>query len=455
MQMDNQSGRMAAAASFEGPQGRVPKGRKKGLDPRQRSEAALMRIIGSCSNCKKRKEKCDPGTPCKSCLKHYKGDLINNPCRNHLLANLSKAFLSNRHGWHPTARSLESCIAPHGYNILEDITYTIPLYFGFGQPISVSVHPIELDSNQPLVHAHLVYSWPPQSSTTLTHTEAVLPAVLTASAFMNLKQDLDMHLERLVTNEFSAFPLYCSQLRTLRSVYVLFRSSRAESEKTRILLQALKLLVLVHIGGDITLPTQTENRFLARLIHDTMNVPSDYRPTPCLIRSQFGAVMPELAQALMREVLSSLEVLMLGRNEEDWPVTLAILVVVLMTVESIHYHSAKRPYHEAYDTTHSTVASDHVEGDDQAVAKLLTFYSACFSACHTRLRPDWEGEPGKAAGRESAPDSFITSMREAVGKASPGGYLVRKAREKKTDDEDMGFYFDRLVARLLLLEPQP
>lgn len=454
MQMDSHSGRMAATASSESIQGRIAKGRKRGLDPRQRTEAALMRIIGSCSNCKKRKEKCDPGTPCKSCLKHYKGDLINNPCRNHLLANLAQAFLSDRHGWHPTARTLESCTSPHGHSVLTEITYTIPLYFGFGQPITVNVHPVELENAQSLVHNHLVYTWPPQSSTASVHTQAVLPAILTADAVLNLKKDLDAHLTRLVMTEFAQFPLYCSQLRTLRSVYVFFRSLRADSKQTRILLQALKLLVLVHIGGDITLPKQTENRFLARLIHDTMNVSSDYRPTPCLIRSQFGAMMPELANELMRDILSSLEVMLLGRNEDDWPTTLAILIVVLMTIESIHYHSAKRPYHEAYDITDSPAGSDDAEIDNQAVDKLLKFYSACFSACHTRLRPDWEGDLGRTAGRASASDMFIKGMREAISKTSPGGYLVNKAHAKRTGDEDMGFFFDRLVARLLLLEHQ-
>ncbi|KAJ4380045.1 hypothetical protein N0V86_004352 [Didymella sp. IMI 355093] len=278
--------------------------------------------------------------------------------------------------------------------------------------------------------------------------------VLTAPAVASLTQDLDAHLARLVMTEFSAFPLYVSQLRTLRSVYIFFRSSRTDSKETRVLLQALKLLVLVHVGGDITLPEQTESRFLARLIHDTMDVSSDHRPTPCFIRSQFGAIMPELAQELMRGVLSSLELLLLGRNEEDWPVTLAILMVVLMTVESIHYHSAKRPYHEAIDTAHTAITSDLVEIDNQSVDKLLTFYNACFYACHTRLRPNWEGELDKGAGRASASDTFIKNMREAISNASPSGYLVRKAHQARCDDEDMGFYFDRLVARLLLLEVQ-
>lgn len=451
MQMNNQSGRMSAASS-EGTQGRVPKGRKKGLDPRQRSEAALMRIIGSCSNCKKRKEKCDPGTPCKACLKHYKGDLVKNPCRNHLLANLTKAFLSDRHAWHPTARSLESCIAPATFNVVTDVTHNIELYFGFGQPIKVSVHPVEIDNPQPLVHEHLIYSWPPQSSTSATHTQSVLPAVLTEEAKAGLESTLDSHLAHLVMSEFQAFPLYCSPLRTLHRVYIYFRLLQPNSASWNLLLDALKLLVLVHVGGDITLPKQSESSPLMRLVRSTMNVSQDDRPSPCFIRAQFGTVMPTLANRLMERVLSSLERLLLSRNGDHWPLVLATLLAVLMTVESIHYHAAKLPYHDAYDVRRPMTVADGLEADDNAVNTILAFYKACFSACHTRLHPDWEGELNTATGQRSPVDQFVKSVREAVNKASYGNYLEKKAKEQRVDNEDMGFFFDRLVARLLLLE---
>ena len=165
-------------------------------------------------------------------------------------------------------------------------------------------------------------------------------------------------------------------------------------------------------------------------------------------------MMPDLAHDLMTRVLSSLELLLLRRNEEEWPLILATLIVVLMIVESIQYHSAKRPYHEAYDLKSFARSNDHLEGDDDAVEKLLTFYSACFSACHNRLRPDWKGELDRAATRASPSDTFVRSMREAIGQASPGGYLARKARAKRRNDEDMGFFLDRLVARLLLTQLQ-
>jgi hypothetical protein len=99
--MDRQTKKLAPTAA-EGGQGRAMRGRKKALTADQRSQAALMRIVGACSNCQRRKEKCDPGTPCKSCLVHYKGDLVQHPCRDRLLSDFSKAFLSERLGWHPT-----------------------------------------------------------------------------------------------------------------------------------------------------------------------------------------------------------------------------------------------------------------------------------------------------------------------------------------------------------------
>jgi hypothetical protein len=286
-----------------------------------------------------------------------------------------------------------------------------------------------------------------------THTQTVLPAILTEETLAKLESTLETHLAHLVISEFQAFPLYCSQLRTLHRVYIFYRSLPHNSAASRLLLDALKLLILVHVGGDITLPKQSESSSLTQLVRNTMQVPPDYRPSPCFIRAQFGAVMPALANRLMESVLSTLEVLFLSRDGEQWPLALATLLVVLMTIESIHYHAAKLPYHDAYDSTRpTTTITDGLEGDDSAVHTLLEFYKACFAACHTRLRPDWEGELKITPERSSPADQFVKSIREAISNASPGGYLEQKVSERRVDDEDMGFFFDRLVARLLLLE---
>ncbi|KAJ4370681.1 hypothetical protein N0V83_005202 [Neocucurbitaria cava] len=465
---------LLAPTSSEGLQGRTPRGRKKGLTAEQRSHAALMRIVGACSNCQKRKEKCDPGTPCKSCLEHYKGDLVKHPCRDRLLSDLSRAFLSDRLGWHPTARSLESFLAPSLFNIHTGITYTIPLNFGFGPALPVSVHALQLEDTHPLVHKHIIYTWPPESSSASAHTHAVLPAVLTKDAISSLMHTLDSHLSLLVTKHFRGFPLYCSPLRILREVYVFSRSIPPNAPHARTLHQALKLLVLVHIGGDITLPPRSQHPVLAQLVRSTMDLSDTLNPTPCFIRAQFGSIMPELALHLMKDVLSSLEQLLLNRECAEWPIALAVLITVLMTVESIHYHAAKLPYH--YDsnnnnnhnnsntsqyssTTDTTTTEEDVKVDDEGVRTLLAFYSACFSGCHARLRPDWEGEVGasvrtqmqRGGGKASAEDVFVENVREAIRKASAAGYLKKKAGEMKREGDDMGFFFDRLVARLMLL----
>jgi hypothetical protein len=253
-----------------------------------------------------------------------------------------------------------------------------------------------------------------------------------------------------VSHHFRAFPLYCSPLRILRDIYVFSRSLPTNSSHYGILHQALKLLVLVHIGGDITLPSRSESPILEQIIRSTMDVSEDVTPTPCFIRSQFGAIMPGLALSLMKDVLTSLEQLLLNKDCNDWPIALAVLTTVLMTVESIHYHAAKLPYHDLYDVTRSSTTEEDVEIDDHGVKSLLEFYSACFSGCHARLRPDWEGESMQSHQTGTPEDVFIQSLREAIRKAETSNYLGKKAKEKRHDG-DMGYFFDRLVARLFTM----
>jgi len=436
-----------APTSTEGMGGRALRGRKKALTAEQRSHAALMRIVRACSNCQRRKEKCDPGTPCRACVEHYKGDLVNHPCRDHTLSNLSAAFLSDRLGWHPTDRPLESFIPAGDFEISTDLTYTLPLSFGFGPTFPVSVHTVKVKDNRRLVHEHIIYAWPPEVATGLAHKHAVLPAVLTGDAQSHLMQTLDSHLSLLVTRHFSAFPLFRSPLRALREIYIYSCSIPTSSTYYHILHQALKLLVLIHIGGDITLPSPSESFVVRQFISNTMDIPEDTTPTPCFIRAQFGRIMPELALKLMNEVLSSLEQLFLNKDCDDWPIVLAVLISVLMTVESVHYHAAKLPYHSRYDVP-CRDAEEDPRFDEQGVKPLLDFYSACFSGCHARILPGWEGESIQSHNFGSPEAIFIEGLRGAIRMADDAGYLARKANETR-EAGDMGYFFDRLAARLL------
>lgn len=411
-----------------------------------------MRIIRVCSNCKRRGEKCDPGLPCKACLEHYKGDLVNHPCRDHTLSDLSGAFLSERLGWHPTARDLESFVLTGQFRILTDAKYTVPLNFGFDPAFPVSVYAVQLDEH-PLVHEHIVYSWPPEPFSGPPHKHAVLPAVLCRDTQANLWQTLDSHLSLLVTHHFRAFPLYCSPLRILREVYIFSRSLVENTAHYHVLHEALKLLVLVHVGGDITLPPQLESRVLTQLISSTMDISEDLTPTPCFIRSQFGAMMPGLAHSLMKKVLSSLEQFLLNKDCDEWPIALAVLITVLMTIESVHYHAAKLPYHHLYGASNASSSLSTEEDaafNERGVSELLDFYKACFSGCHARLRLDWEGETSPSQAAASTPgDRFIRGVQTAMKQANYDGYLVKKSKESRHDVDDMSYFFDRLVARLL------
>jgi hypothetical protein len=285
---------------------------------------------------------------------------------------------------------------------------------------------------------------------------AVLPAILTAEAIANLTSTLDEHLSHLVTNpiHFRSFPLFCSPLQILRDVYLFFCSLPTSTQHSTLLHRALKLLVLVHIGGDLTIPLLTEDPSLARLVRLTTSLPADAQPTPCLIRAQFGAVMPGLATHLMQSILADLEQILLARRPDEWPLALAVLLTVLMTLESVHYHAAKAPYHRSvsrYPSPHAHTADVETgAGDDAAVDKLLAFYSACFAGCHARLRPEWDGDAPARPGlpRVSAEDQFVASVRGAMRRAGACGYLARKAGGRR-DEEDMEFFFDRLVIRML------
>jgi len=162
----------------------------------------------------------------------------------------------------------------------------------------------------------------------------------------------------------------------------------------------------------------------------------------------------------MREILLSLEQLLLNREVHEWSVAVATLIVLLITIESIQYHAAKLPFHHSHDTpmvrSQSKQERDY-RGDEEGVRQLLEFYAACFSGCHARLSPDWRGDPevgsrpGNAKSMALPPeDKFIEGIRDAARKATPE-YLEAKAAEAWKRD-DMSYFFDRLAARLLVLK---
>lgn len=502
MQMDAQSGRMSASPYSKG---RRPMGRKRGLKPEQRQEAALMRIIQACSNCRKRKEKCDPGTPCRSCLAHYKGDLVNHPCRDSQLQGLVNKKL-------PFQQLAGSPLAVDDLVIDASTRYKIPVHIAFGLPMVLEVYllsdrPIlgdqdRLDSDGDIlmtsalnyatvmdatlskrfalpqglgyieprdsstehtrvkirnsIHTHLIYQWPPTSdhaeTPTLQETH-VLPVVLTTEAMDQMEGVLHNHLSDLVMNHFRVFPVYLSPLRVLRSVYVYFRSMGPETESFGHLMDALKLLVLVHGHDDISIPRVEEAPEIAHITSNILNIPltAEFsRPSICYVRAQIRSKTLPLAEELAVRVFSYLERLCWGRREEDWPTVLALMLVLMMVLESVQYHASKRPYHVENDSDASHVVRD--DGSAASLARtLVSLYAVSFSTCHARLDLAKNLEP-IAEGNERVPASlkFVYDLRKAMQQAEATHYLSAKVSQRRTEG-DMSFFFDRLVAEVLLL----
>jgi len=154
----------------------------------------------------------------------------------------------------------------------------------------------------------------------------------------------------------------------------------------------------------------------------------------------------------MQEVLSKLEAECLNKNCRRFPLIVSTFMVLFMAVESIQYHTHKDAFHYAFDEeeTSQGPSKDEVDG----MVDLLEFYKNCFAGCHrdrllsatdTRF---WGESTGSAM---KAGELALSKLRSGIQVAK--GYLIDRSKESLTTrGGDITVFFDRLVARLLLLE---
>jgi hypothetical protein len=264
-----------------------------------------------------------------------------------------------------------------------------------------------------------------------------------------------------------------------------FADTEAQQGGEKALLrQALKLLILIHIGGDTFIaPTPSSRAIIANFFGPGID---DANVTPCFIRGQLGPVFTELALDKMREVLRGLEFHCLSRKCQHFPLVIAAFAIVFMAVESIQYHSAKDPYHANHDTRSvggrgGSVFDSHVtnpaltEEDSSSIDALLHFYKACFSGCHRDRLLSVSRGTGDAADSGSSADggSESTSPTVGVAEGSASGtifvarlkdavervkiYLYERSRAPVSTNAtakggDITVFFDRLLAKLFLLD---
>jgi hypothetical protein len=215
--------------------------------------------------------------------------------------------------------------------------------------------------------------------------------------------------------------------------------------------QALKLLLLVHVGGDIKV---CQDANFLRIIRHFMPGYNNYSIKSCLIRAQLGPVFSQLAHKLMREILTELEVLSPSKDIFKYPIIVATFSTLLMSMESLQYHYAKVPFHAAHDTpsklqrTENEPTIRNLDEFDGANA-LLRFYKA--TRCHADLGtiasskkyPDYVTNPGVDLNR------FLSNLKNNTVGIQP--YLQDLARSSTVARGDLSRFFDRLLARMYLL----
>jgi hypothetical protein len=352
---------------------------------------------------------------------------------------------------------------------------------GFGQSMFCKVNVVypmnfmQRTFPQEFIHSHVYYPWPiEQGQTTQREIRRnyVFPAVLADTS--NLKYDVNEHLTTLLDDRdnFFHFPLFNSPLKVLKTIYVFYESLNEvcgpsqtpspthtntirQSKEKQLLRKALKLLILIHIGGDISISSTTASNSILTQVFGYSVDASDF--TPCFIRGQLGPVFQDLALGLMKDVLNELEFHCLSRKCGHFPLVVATFAVVFMAVESCQYHDAKDAFHAGFDhhvpspsgPSVNVPALEESEGADA----LLKFYKACFAGCHrdTLLSVSQNAVSSSTASSTSGMN-FVAGLKAAVEGVKL--YLMEKSKVSvpAKGAADMTIFFDRLLAKLFLLD---
>jgi len=236
--------------------------------------------------------------------------------------------------------------------------------------------------------------------------------------------------------------------------------------------QALKLLILIHVGGDTKLDEGCRS-LSHEIIAQTFPAIEDSEPviaTPCFIRGQMGPYLAEIAKTLMRDVLKRIEDLSLTpENCQYFPVVLSTFAVLFMAMESIQYHAAKESYHALYDSdaVRAGERQQALANEEEGVKNLLKFYADCFGDYHAKLHDHSASTfqhfttttaTKSASGGDSERDRTIAYLRELKGAVDRARkYLIAKRdstvaiTRENVGKGDMSAYFDRLLAKLFLV----
>jgi hypothetical protein len=368
-------------------------GRKNPLTPEKKKNAALMRKIKACASCKERKVSCSPHIPCRSCVTHYKEDLLNHPCRGDQVEGITNCMILEN----AFPRGLPDRFMKPGY-IVEDRIILLKFDLAFGsRTMEFNCQPIITKEGYgpvtPCLHTHMDYPWPPpqDASNRSSRIDLVFPARLAPG--QNLHGIVERYLEDclLDLDTFREFPFYVSPLKVLKGIYLLYRQlpdAQAEPLKA-----ALKLLILVHMGGDLKVCRDDKSHSILSRYYTIPNSGfEEFKVTPCFVRSELGPVFSQVAHRLMTDVLKRLEVVSQSTDRAKFPVIIATFATLAMSLESLQYHVSKLAYHSHDDDYQSVFAA--LQGGNEPQTRdlvddgqeiLLRVYQG--TQCHALIEP--------------------------------------------------------------------
>ena len=353
--------------------------------------------------------------------------------------------------WRPGSRNLLTYFSGCSFQIGNE-NFTIPLKLGFGEPLTEKVRIIYPENITNLYHHHVIYSWPPNGGDQKKckrNLQIAFPAEL--SQEQGLKMRINDHLTILLLKYFSSFPFYPPQLDLLREIYKLYRGLlAAKRDEAYYLHQALRLLILVRISGEVTV--DESDAVAQEILGRAFDTPlSEYEAThPCYIRSQLGSVFAELARDLLSDVLTRLEVLALNKECSNWHVVFSTFAVLFMAIELVQYQDARIGFHAALDGNllHSPAfkfSERSQELENNGVNLLLRLYKLCFGGCNSRIHDESSATPPGEAGR------FLAKIRDIYTRTQP--YLRRQSLTSVRNVLHMSDLFDRQVAKLIMTRP--
>ena len=211
--------------------------------------------------------------------------------------------------------------------------------------------------------------------------------------------------------------------------------------------RALKLMILIHVGGDLQVHGDDAAIEIMKQYGST-NWNGTQRATPCFIRAQLGPVFSQIAHEHMKQILRELEALSPSKDWRRFPLIVSTFAVLFAAMESLQYHVSKIPYHSYQDAPEGRM--DVPVADSGGSDILLRFYRS--TQCHAQLRCLAAMRMPQNLGSKREDERGIQFLRLMQGAIQSVQDYLENREQLTLTRNDMTHFFDRLLAKMYLSE---